>query len=44
MKLWCVECNADMDYEGIAHDHPDDGDLFICPKCGHRIVVFEKRK
>ena len=41
-RIWCCECDVDMEYKGVAMDHPIDGERFICPKCGHRIVILKK--
>jgi DNA-directed RNA polymerase subunit RPC12/RpoP len=40
-RVWCVKCDKNMKYEGIAFDHPADGDLYICPKCDYRIIIFQ---
>ncbi len=44
IRIWCTQCDVDMEKKGIALDCPKDGTFYICPKCKHRIVVFGKEK
>ena len=42
MRIWCCNCDVDMQNKGIALDCPIDGVFYICPECNVRIVVFEE--
>ena len=39
-RIWCTDCDINMEEYGDALDCPVDGKFFICPLCDHRIVVF----
>lgn len=41
LRVWCTDCDIDMEQSGTALDCPTDGNFYMCPKCGHRIVIFE---
>ena len=41
-RIYCTDCDCDMEYFGKALDCPVNGSFYICPICKHRIVVFEK--
>lgn len=43
-RIWCVKCDKNMTYTGIALDCPKDGFFYECTSCNNRIVVFEKNK
>ena len=41
IRIWCTQCDIDMEDKGVALDCPKDGRYYECPKCKFRIVVFE---
>lgn len=43
IKIWCTKCDCNFKDKGIAMDYPTDGVFFVCPNCGHRIVVYYEK-
>lgn len=41
LRVWCTNCDVDMEYTGVALDCPTNGKFYVCPECNYRIVTFE---
>ena len=42
IRIWCTQCDVDMEEKGKALDCPNDGIFYVCLKCKFRIAVFEE--
>ena len=42
IRIWCINCDLDMEYKGIALNCETDVIFFTCKGCNIRIIVFLK--